>query len=454
MLKARALSISVLVPIILIAPSPARGGELTTDRQRRLASTLRAQPQDFDTREPAWLVERGDNSSLRISLLSQTRYNISHRVTGFVPSGDTDTYGFSQPRSRVAIDGSIVSSQFNYRLSFDLGDAELSRGRGNSASLPGDTGSARMLDAYVQYNFQGKREGYYLKGGQFNNILLTEESIDSAYQLGIDRSLSSEIFGPGYTQGIALGRVTDSYAWEINVTDGGRYVGSRETDNSPYDSEVEADLALGGRFDWKLIGSWEQFADFTSFAGAKKGAKVGGGLLYQFHGQTNPGEYTPPFLAAETESAQVFTWTLDYQFEDDGWNFFAAYYGQWVDWEFANDTLGTLHQAALVQGGWFMTDQIEWYGRFETFWISKKFRNGFGLEDGYIHRIGTVGVNYYFIPESHAAKLSAEVSYTYDPLTVLGVGGGTIALPDPNVTGFLGLSDNELLFRVQLQLMF
>ena len=358
------------------------------------------------------------------------------------------------PRTQVALDGNIVSSQFNYRVSFDFGDAELSRGRGNGPPIAGSTGSARLLDAYAQYNFSGKREGYYIKFGQFQSSLFTEEAISSSNQLAIDRSISSELFAPGYTQGIVVGHVGDQFAWEASITDGGRYLGSRETDNTAFNSADEADVGLGFRADWKLKGSWDQFADFTSFQGSNSASKIGFGFLYQFQGQTNPGSHIPGFVGAPVESTQTVTWTVDYQLEEDGWNFFAAYYGQWVDWEFANATLGTLHNGVLLQGGYFMTDQIEVYARLDTFWIDKAYRNGFSTPNGYIHRIGTIGVTRYIIPESHAVKLSADVSYAFDALFVLSVGGDSIGLPDPGVTGFQGLTNHEIVFRLQLQLLF
>jgi hypothetical protein len=438
--------------LMVIGSSNALAGSLESNASRSLGSQLRSQPGE---QEPAWYVERADNSTLGISVLTQTRFSFSDRETGFIAPNDDVTLGFSMPRTRVALEGTIVSSQFNYRISMDFGDAELSRGRGSGSFLAGDTGTARLLDAYGQYNFSGKRDGYYLKFGQFQNVLMTEESVASEYQQAIDRSLSTELFGPGYTQGVALGNIGSNFAWELSLTDGGRYVGSRETDNTSFDSLDEADLGVGFRADWKLSGSWDQFADFASFRGSNSGTKIGAGFLYQFQGQTNPGDFTPPFVGSPAESSQIVTWTLDYQHEGDGWNFFAAYTGQWVDWEFAAATLGTLHNSVVVQGGLFVTDSTELFARLDTFWLDKAYRNGFGTPNGYIHRIATAGINYYLIPESHAAKLSADVSYAFDSLFAVAVGAGdTIGLPDPSTTGFIGLSAHEYVIRFQLQLLF
>ena len=436
----------------LAVVSMSMAAHANEDAAREYASRLRAQP--YSTEEPAWLVERADNTSLNLSVLSQTRYTYSTRESEFVNTNNTETVGFAQPRTQIRLDGTIVSSQLNYSISFDMGDAELSRGRGNGPALEGGTGSPILLDAYAQYNFTGKQEGYYLKLGQFQNVFLTEEAIDSSMQLAADRSLISELFGPGYTQGIALGRVTDTYAWEFSINDGGRFIGKRESDNTTYDSPDEADLGLTFRYDWKIQGGWDQFSDFTSWRGSHNAARLGAGVMYQFTGQGNPGEYQPPFLGAEAESGQYVTWTLDYQYESDGWSFFAAYTGMWVDFEFSAGTLGSQHNALQAQVGYFLSEKNEVYARFEAFWIDKDYRNGFGLDNGYIHRFLTLGTNYYFIPESHAIKFTADVSYAMDTTAVISVGGDSIGLPDPNVTGFLGLTEEELVVRAQLQLMF
>ncbi len=46
------------------------------------------------------------------------------------------------------------------------------------------------------------------------------------------------------------------------------------------------------------------------------------------------------------------------------------------------------------------------------------------------------------------------MSYAFDSMVLLGVGADSIGLPDPSVTGFIGVTDEELVFRMQLQLMF
>ena len=83
-----------------------------SSQSRRTGFDRRALAYQPTTAEPGWFVERADNSSLRISVLSQTRYTYSQRDPGFIPGGTEQTTGFSLPRTRVAFDGAIVSSQF------------------------------------------------------------------------------------------------------------------------------------------------------------------------------------------------------------------------------------------------------------------------------------------------------------------------------------------------------
>ena len=442
-----------LISCVLAQDAFASGLDFTIADASRLRA---AQPESQDS--TGWYVERSDNSSLRLSALTQMRYMYGIRKSGFTATNDIQTTGFSLPRTRIAIDGNIVSSQFNYRISFDFGDAELSRGNNNGAFLAGETGTPRLLDAYAQYNFTGDQEGYYFRFGQFQSVVVSEEAIDSGNQLAIDRSMISEIFGPGYTQGIALGRVLKDYAWEVSINDGGRAFLVREADNTGFTDQDEKDLGVSARFDWKLKGDWEQFTDFTSWRGSNEAAKIGAGFQYQFTGQFNPGDLNIALFPDPVESSQHITWTLDYHYEDDGWNFYAAYIGSWTDFEFPTGgflpTLAFQNNALMVQGGWFITENIEWYTRFEAFWIDKTYRNAFGQTTGYIHRIATIGATKYLLPESHAAKLSADVSFAFDTLTTLSVGGTSVNLPDPSVAGFLGLTDRELVFRMQLQLQF
>ena len=58
-----------------------------------------------------------------------------------------------------------------------------------------------------------------------------------------------------------------------------------------------------------------------------------------------------------------------------------------------------------------------------------------------------IGMNYYLVPESHAAKITAEIGYAFDDTT----GAGTDGLLGG---GFIGDSDGELNLAVMFQFLF
>ena len=73
---------------------------------------------------------------------------------------------------------------------------------------------------------------------------------------------------------------------------------------------------------------------------------------------------------------------------------------------------------------------------------------GFGTEDTF--NFLTFGGNYYLMPESHGAKITADIIWGFDDMST----GGSPASLGFGDTGLLGGSDGEFAFRGQLQLMF
>jgi hypothetical protein len=428
----------------------------SVDSDRAYAAELRS----LAYAEESWSPDqvRRDNSSMQISVLMQSRYMASstEQIGGSSPSFEGNTTGFLLPRTQITFDGSIVSSQLTYKMTFDFGDAELGKGRGSSPVVPVGFGAATLLDAYVQYNFAEKREGYYLKAGQFKHVLHAEEAIDAQYQLAVERSLTNEFFNYGYTQGIALGRVERNWAWDISLSDGGRYLSSGEVANSSITSPLEADFALGLRIDRKFKGSWEQFNDFTSFQGSQSALRVGAGFMVMTGGETNPDGFVPPIFFPRLERSKVISWTVDVQYEGDGWNLFAAYMGNLIDWNFDTGAeINLANHGFVAQGGYFLSNKSEVFARVEAIWFDGAIPEGFGVSHGHPTTILAVGWNYYILPESHAAKFTVDVSAAIDDTFGFLVGvTSSDTLPDPSTTGFIGGADTEYLFRAQLQILF
>lgn len=445
--------LSLIAGVLLCTAAPVWGSSIDDDRA--YAAELRNEAYSDSMWSPDQV--RKDNSSMRLSALVQSRYMVSLRKneTGS-PSFEATTLGFDLPRTQLTLDGTIVNSRLTYKLTMDFGDAELARGRGSSPQVAGSTGTPVLLDAYAQYNFGGKREGYYLKAGQFKHVMHTEEAVEAQYQLAVERSLTNEFFTLGYTQGVALGRVQRDWAWEISLSDGGRYLSSAEVANTSITNGNEADIAIAGRLDWKLKGGWEQFVDFTSFQGTQDALKVGAGVFWMLGGDTNPGGYVPPLLVPQLIRAEIFAWTVDVQWEGDGWNFFAAVMGNTIDWQFlTGQELYISNYGVVAQAGMFVDDKSELFARVDGIWYDDELSSGFGVAQGEPSTILTVGWNYYIIPESHAAKFTADVGWASTNNFGLSAGFTTSdTLPDPTVTGFIGSTGAEYVFRAQFQILF
>lgn len=432
----------------------AAGSTAHAESTRDLAARLRA---DTAVRSELSLLSARP-IPLRATILLQTRYMVSRRTADVVGSRDRHTIGFSIPRAEIRLDANIFNDQLTAHVSFDFGDAEGDRGRGAEPTSPAGGGEPQLRQAYAQYNFGGEQTGYYFKAGQWRSNLITEEAIAPEYQMAVERSVANEFFAPGNTQGIALGRVDDRFAWEVSFNDGIRYLGQPEPSNTAFDSRFEADYALSGRFDWKLAGDWTRFEDLASWRGSNEAIRVGVGAHIQRQGDTNPGLTQPDFLLGDTEDATTALWAVDAQYESDGWSVYAGYMGHYIEWDFPDQVLRVTQHGWVLQGAMFTTDQIELFARYDGIRLDGNLTGSDAFNTGQqMHHFLTAGFNYYLIPESHACRFTFDVVAALSDAVSLSAGApnaNSIFFPDPTVTGLMGDASEEFVFRAQMQFLF
>ena len=417
-----------------------------------LAAALRADA----AIDAAAAAARVEPAPLSASLLLQTRYMFNSRDDSRPPNFQNYTQGFDMPRAELRLRSNIFNSRLTGYLALDFGDAEGDRGRGQNPTTPVGNGAPQLREAYAQYNFEGSADGFYLKVGQFKSSFNTEDAIAPEYQMAVARSVTNEFFNIGLTQGLAVGRVRDRVAWEIALTDGGHILGNPEPANTAFNSGLEADAAVTYRLDWKFAGDWARFADFSSWRGSDEAFRVGFGFHMQHQGETSPADPQPDFLNGAASSVDYIGWTIDAQYESDGWAAFAAYHGQRIDFGYRPLGLVTIQHGFVLQGSYFFDDHIEGFARADWLTIDNDITNGFGTSQGEYFFL-TAGFNYFPIPESHAVKLSFDTTFTpndSDTLDIGAFGGNSIFFPDPTVTGLLGGATSELLFRAQFQVLF
>ncbi|MBX3409357.1 MAG: hypothetical protein KF859_05670 [Phycisphaeraceae bacterium] len=320
------------------------------------------------------------NNTLYIFGSAQITYTMNFRnedddPAEGVPDGEGFTHGFENKIARIGVRGSIWDKAFTYQVRGEFGNS-------------GDFG---LETAFGQYTWDN---GFAVRFGQFKHALLRESMIDNEYQLAAERSIAEGVFGGGYVQGIMLMYTAESFRIFGGFTDG------LNTANSPFNSGAEADWAFNARGEFKVMGSgWERFDDFTSWRSAEdNGLIIGAAVHYQQSGDTG-GTGGVDGNGDPIEGLDILRYTIDAQFEGKGFNVFAAFLGDHTDTnQEGADSLDTF--GAVIQAGVFVTDQVELFGRWDAI-----FPDG----DADDQHFGTLGVNYYLSPESHAVKLTAQV---------------------------------------------
>ena len=349
------------------------------------------------------------NFTLKLSGQSQTRYTLNFNDE--VAPRDDAVQGFSLPRTALRFEGQIYGD-FGYAV-----QGMFSRAGGGFV----------LEDAYVHTEVG---DGMTLYWGQGRTNFLTEDNISEKYALAVDQSVVNSVFAQGRSQGIALAGQQEDWSWEVAFTDGLR---SANTDfgASP------ADYAFTGRVDFKAAGDWAQFDQFSSARGSEYAAKIGGAIHFQ------DGPETPA-----SDGVSQFVYTVDAMAEGDGWNAFAMFVGATTD----DDTTGldTDDFGWLIQGGVFVSDDWELFGRFDM--ISPDSGRA-GSDD---FSTITVGANYYI--HGQAAKFTVDLSWYLDESD----NNDLVSGADPNFGSALGsglgllpsAEKDMVAIRAQFQLLF
>lgn len=419
----------------------AAAAQTGLDLDRAYASEMRA---DADTR--ASFLGLNSRQNLNVSAVFQARYmaNFRDSQSGASLGDDDTTLGFDIPRAQIRLSGSVTEN-ISGHVSFDFGAAELN-GRN-------DAGTPELLNAFAAWSLD---DNWTLLIGQWHNPVVAEEGVEAEFGLAVERSMVNEFFNPGYTQGVAAAYTSDNWKFVGAFSDGAAYIGNENTANSAFNSSAENDWGLTGRVDLLISGTWDQFGSFSSWRGSNNGFKVGLGGHYQQQGRTNPDSWTWGVLGGvPLDEMDIGLWTVDAMFKGDGWNAFAAYIGHHID---ATPAAGSLpsftNHGFVLQGGVFVSDQVELFGRYDGLYLDSDLRDVAGTEERDFHFL-TAGLNYFLVPESFAARFTLDAVYSFsdtDTLDALSPDPGGFS--GPSTTGLLGASDGELLLRAQMTLVF
>ncbi len=383
------------------------------------------------------------NFRLNISGATQFRY-----VLNFLDDGDNTTSspddedfanGFDLARAFIDFSGNVINPETTFKIRGEFAE---------NYGADSDFGDFELQDAWGQHEFEN---GVSLRWGQFKVPVAYENYyVDDTYQLAVDRSVTNAFFDADYTQGIALSYRDDTWGGTVSLNDGGF------TANTPFFSAAEADFGLTARVDFLLAGGdWSTFIDFTSFRGNDTfDARLGAGIHWQTAGDT--AAFGGPGTTAQVAVADMdyLLYSIDLSLEGNGWNIFAAFLGSSTDIDGTGGASSTDfdNYGGVIQGGYFVSDQWELFARWDAIFFDDDLTTGTAGNDDDDFHTATFGFNYYFVPESHAAKFSADLQWFFSEQNS-GTGINRIA-PSQTTALLPNRGDDEVAIRLQMQLMF
>lgn len=419
-----------LTAAIALAAAAGAATASSLDADRAYASELKA---DAATRSTL-TTNNASNVEVEVGVRFSYTYNTRNDDAGGTLGDDDTTIGFSFSDVEVRVSGDVTENM-RATLSFDFGPDDGVSGGSN----------VNLEDAFVDW---AVNDDFTLRVGQFVPNFSDEARTSEFHTLGGYRAVSHEYLNtPSWTQGVEGWFGGDNWSGTVGFTDG------FGTWSTPFNSSSEQDFALHARFDFYSDSDKARFNDQTSWRGSSDAWRIGAGVAFMTQGDTNP-SFTP--------EVDIFAWNVDASYESDGWTVRGAVYGYSYD----GGTGADFDDMGFTLGGsFFFNDQWEAFARWDCMLLDD---NGNGLiaaaaDDTF--NFVSVGTNYYFVPESHAAKLTFEVGVSLDETALLGggsFGAGTVTGVSPigagpGSSGFLGDvagEDGELMFSGTLQWLF
>ena len=324
----------------------------------------------------------------------QIRY-VFNTVDEATDADDQTESGFEARRVRTIFSGHVGDPSLTYKV---------------QSTFRRDGGALRLEDAFISKRLEN---GVYLRIGQFRPPLTREANVSTFRMTAVERSIAHGAIELTRSQGIEIGWRGDRMSLRGSFNDG------QGAANSVALSE-ESDWAFSARAEFRAAGAWRRFRDFTSPRGEQTALLFGAGAGVQ---RDDDG----------TDEADEYRWTIDASAEFDGAHLYTMF-GQ-----VRTDAPGhgeSVVSVAVGQGGVFVTDSLELFGRIE--WGDD------GSADDLL--LATIGATKFW--HGHALKWTTDVGYAFDRVTDTFASGGAGWRADTDG------SSGQTVVRTQIQLMF
>ena len=404
-----------------------------------------------------------------------------NRGTGAAPPPGSylkNVSGFEIRRMKLDFFGHMIDPSWQYRVMLIYNqnqNALLTPGGNNAAGVAGSSNMG-MEEAMV---IKDLGEGWKISVGQFKSPFLQEEIVSSRRQLAVERSLVDQMFSTKFTQGAMLTWQNEQLIAEVMYNDGGSNANTGASagfNNALFTDGTTtlnngagfAQWAVTGHLGWVVFGEWSGFRDMNNFRGESEGL-----LLNAWMNMQRGGQHQSPTVIGTNNiplngnaDAEFLSWSVDATWNLGGANLF-TYFVMNTAYSMPStptNDLGSINSyGAVVQGGYFITDEVELYARWE--WMNTQNR---GVNDIGIGNTGgnptyanvfnagrtnayTVGFNWFL--GGRIIKLTTDLGWTSDPLWfnngIYGAGVlGTNYRIEPGGGG------NQMVVRSQLQILF
>ena len=218
---------------------------------------------------------------------------------------------------------------------------------GTSTQITGTGGVPVLEEAWAKYRFEGT--DIYIRGGQIKDPLAHEQIMSSKYQMSVERSLQDDIFfnGDAFVQGAAIGIADKNLPIraEVAYTDGLKSSNTNFQDQ-PGNADIKTNWGAAARVEYKVMGDWSAYDQFTSLRDKNDLLVFGLGGDYTELGHNDQMVFT-------ADAQYATTWGL---------SLYADYAGRY--------TQGTLHgsgyePSVMGQVSYLIANQWEPFGRYE-----------------------------------------------------------------------------------------
>jgi phosphate-selective porin len=229
-----ALGVVSLFAGTTLAQSNSTTAAMLADAQTR--SSLNGEQSSGHDGNGFFLANNGARLNIGGDLQFRYTYNPSRSNSTF---GNNTETGFDIPLAKLRFSGYLNETvDFMLETGFENGTDEI-----------------ELFDAYAGLKvFDHGR----FQIGQFRLPFLQEQNVADRCQLAANRSVVSDVFGQGYSQGVQFAYNLDNFRILGAVSDG------FDTANTDFTDPAESDLALTARAEYAILGSFNDFTEFTA----------------------------------------------------------------------------------------------------------------------------------------------------------------------------------------------